>query len=170
MHSSTVTGAGDRRVGQPAHELDRALPGRGIDRPEAVGVRVVVLPGVDRGPQDRELRVAVGRELGDPGDRRLEALLGVGGDLLHGPAGGRDERRGSRRAFGPSSVACPTISPLPGSWASSGRASTTVGVPGELEPDRLVVDEPGRRVDHALLQRGELAEVGERHDRRRRRA
>ena len=89
---SAVTGFGTSPSGSfERKSIEVVQPARSIAPRPCVSVRVVV-PGVDRRLEDRHLGGPVGGQLGDRHDRRVEALLRVGDDLVHRPEGRRDEQ------------------------------------------------------------------------------
>ena len=111
-------------------------------------------------------RAGSGGEVRHRRERRVEALLRVGGDLVH-----RLERRRRERRQG---VALGRERRRPGHEARPRQRHDVVhgeddGLDARLaQLDRLVVGEAGGGIDGALLERGRLAVVRELDDRRRR--
>ena len=123
-----------------------------------MGRCVIARPGRDRRVQDRQLRLRVARQLGHRSDRGIEPLLRVGRNLRLGLERRGDERlqgvvlAGDRVGAGDQSVARQRNHLVDG---HDRRLRSR-----QIEHHRLVVDEPGRRVDRTLGKRGSLAVVG----------
>ena len=155
--SSTVTGFGTS-PSSVRYSID-ASQSAGSIAPSPRSLLDRPAPDLDRRVEDGRLRLARRGELRD--GRRWPPRARPRGRPRSPPSPAASRRRTPRsRRASASSVAVAGDQPVARQRRDLVDAQDGDLLAGQLELDRLVVGEPGRRVDRALRDRGALAEVG----------